>query len=202
MPKHISLLSLLALAFVFICQKAHAQDTLTDYDGNRYPFITIGTQTWMAENLRSTHDASGQAIKRVCYQYLEANCDTFGGLYSWIDLKIDEDSKQPQGICPDGWHIPSDNDWDVFMDALGGADSAAIKLNYGPYRGFNVQCGGNFHHRLQNFNYLDKIAYYWSATSFSPTAAWMRMIGKQNLNANRSTVPKVYCLSVRCVKND
>jgi uncharacterized protein (TIGR02145 family) len=187
--------------FLFALTTISAQDSLVDFDGNKYKIITIGKQTWMAENLRSERDALGRKIKRVCYQYSADTCQEYGGLYSWNDLNVDEKRNELQGICPKGWHIPDDNDWQILIDEIGGADSAAIKLNYGSYRSFNVQFGGNYHYRLQNFNYLGKIAYFWSATSFSTTAAYMRMIGKKNINTNRSTVPKVYGLSIRCIKD-
>jgi len=120
-------------------------------------------------------------------------------MYSWDALGIV--SGNTQGICPHGWHIPTDEEWSLMIETIGGADSASYRLRTDTTLGFNLQFGGNYHNRLDNFNYLDKIAYYWTADKYSPTAAWMRMIGRKNRNTNRSTVPRVYCLSVRCVKD-
>ena len=177
------------------------QEILTDFDGNEYPTVMIGDRIWMAENLRSIHDANGVKIKRVCYGLISENCEAYGGLYAWDELKVDEENDKLQGICPQGWHIPDDQEWADLINAIGGADSAAYKLNSGQVSGFQIQYGGNYHHRLRNFNYLEDIAYFWTATSFSSTAAFMRMIGRRNVNSNRSTIPKVYCLSVRCIKD-
>jgi len=189
-----------AVILFLLCTPAtHSQEELKDYDGNIYKIVRIGEQVWMAENLKSTHDAYGAEIGRICYQRLQANCDTFGGLYSWNELKVRRGVDKCQGICPTGYHIPTDADWSELIEALGGADSAAFVARL--HTGFNMQYGGNFHSRLENFNYKDKNAYFWTATSFSHTAAWIWMIGRRNLNANRSTVPKVYCLSVRCIKD-
>jgi uncharacterized protein (TIGR02145 family) len=174
------------------------QGILQDNDGFKYRTRKIGNDIWMIDNLKSTHDVHGNKIKRVCYGLIRENCEKYGGLYAWDELKIKGDSLQ--GICPDGWHVPTDDEWTALIETLGGNDSAAYLLRNDTVI-FNIQYGGNYHYRLRNYNYLDKIAYYWTSSSFSPTAAWMRMIGRNNLNTNRSTVPKVYCLSVRCVKN-
>ena len=188
------------LIYLVIPFQPFAQEPVTDFDGNNYKTVRIGDQVWMAENLRSIHDADGNKIKRVCYQLIRENCDEFGGLYAWNDLKVDEKNENFQGICPDGWHIPGDEEWSVFIDVIGGADSAAYRIN-NELSDFQIQYGGNYHNRLRNYNYLDEIAYYWASTSYSTTAGWIWMIGRNYINANRSTVPKTYCLSVRCVKD-
>jgi len=187
------------LLATFAVSDLQAQELVTDFDGNRYNTVKLGKQLWMAENLKSTHDALGEEIKRVCYQQLETNCDTFGGLYSWNELKVRQGLDKCQSICPDGWHLPSDKEWSEMIDALGGADSAALIMR--SYPEINIQYAGNYHSRLNNYNFKGDIAYFWTATSFSHTAAWIRMIGRRNLNTNRSTVPKVYCLSVRCIRD-
>jgi uncharacterized protein (TIGR02145 family) len=176
------------------------QETVKDYDGNIYLIKRIGNQEWMMENLNSIHDSKGSKIKRVCYDLIRENCDKYGGLYAWEELHLDEDNNNLQGICPDGWHIPTDQDWSELISNLGGADSAAYLMKLDSTL-FNIQYGGNYHNRLRNYNYQGRIAYFWTSSSFSTTAAWMRMIGRKNVNVNRSTVPKTYCLSVRCIKD-
>ena len=181
-------------------EAVHAQQSIRDFDGYTYRVKQIGEQVWMVENLKSIHDAEGIKIKRVCYDLVRENCDKYGGLYAWDELRVDEASDSLQGICPEGWHIPTDHDWSLLIENLGGADSAAYFMKKDTSL-FDIQYAGNYHYRLINYNYLDRIAYYWTASSYSSTAAWMRMIGKRNINTNRSTVPKAYCLSVRCIKD-
>ena len=178
-----------------------SQEIISDFDGNTYATVKVGTQLWMTENLKSKHDAKGQVIKRVCYHWQIENCNKYGGLYAWDDLNIDEFKGNLQGICPDGWHVPSDEEFTQMIDAIGGADSAALILHAAEELNFNLQYGGNYHNRLENFNFLDSIAYYWTSSSFSKTASWMRMFGKNYVNSNRSTVPNLYALSVRCIKD-
>lgn len=194
--RSLSLLWLLAL-----CLSLPAQDSISDFDGNYYQTVVIGDQTWMARNLKCEHDASGKKIHRICYGHYQPNCDFYGGLYSWDVMMCGNNEEQFRGICPEGWHLPCIAEWDTLIKNLGGADSAAFKLKTHHIDGFPLQYGGNFHNRLKNFNFQDNYAYYWTSTPYSSTAAWIWTFGRRNLNANRSTVPKVYCLSVRCVKD-
>ena len=83
-----------------------------------------------------------------------------------------------RGSALDGWHIPGEEEWSEFIDAMGGLDSAAYNINRGLDHDFQIQYGGNYHYRLRNYNYLNDIAYFWSSTSYSTTAGWIRMIGK------------------------
>jgi len=94
--------------------------SVTDQGGQTYKTVVIGTQTWMAQNLN--YNASGSK----CYKNSEANCTTYGRLYDWVTaMKLPttcnnntcatQVQSKHQGICPDGWHIPSDADWNVLM---------------------------------------------------------------------------------------
>ncbi len=87
---------------------------VTDIDGNFYPTVIIGDQEWMAENLRVTRDAEGNKISRFLYKGKEKNAALYGGLYSWgtaMNKESSSTSGHVQGICPDGWHLPSDQEW-------------------------------------------------------------------------------------------
>ncbi len=89
--------------------------TVTDIDENLYYTIIIGNQEWMAENLRVTRGAAGNDITRLCYNDNDTNCELYGGLYTWHTATNGQSSSSNpsgvQGICPDGWHIPSDAEW-------------------------------------------------------------------------------------------
>ena len=116
--------------------------TLTDIDGNTYNWIGIGEQAWMTENLKVTHYADGTAIpfvgsnsawddvgsddKAYCwYEDLSSNKDIYGGLYSWaaaMNGTGPSDDPYPtnlQGACPDGWHLPTDQEWKNLEQFLG-----------------------------------------------------------------------------------
>ena len=113
--------------------------TMTDQDGNVYKTITIGTQTWMAENLRTTKYRDGSNIPLVtshaswltlttgayCNYNNTTNCDTissYGRLYNWF---VTSDSRN---IAPVGWHVPSEAEWQTLINYLGG-DRKSTRLN-------------------------------------------------------------------------
>jgi len=113
--------------------------TVYDIDGNEYKTIVIGTQTWMAENLRTTRYRNGDAIPHVtvnadwaalesgayCFYRNTTNLDTIatkGGLYNWF-AAVD-----PRNITPKGWHVPTDAEWATLITYLGVDSVASTKL--------------------------------------------------------------------------
>jgi len=112
-------------------------DSVTDIDGNIYHTVKIGTQAWLAENLRTAHYRNGEAIPNVTvpsqwgmisygawssYNNDEANAKRYGRLYNWFAVA---DSRN---LCPVGWHIPSGEEWAALMDFLEGELAAGGKL--------------------------------------------------------------------------
>jgi uncharacterized protein (TIGR02145 family) len=97
--------------------------TVEDIDGNVYFTVQIGDQCWMASNLNTTKDAGGTVIIRYCYDNDPDNCENYGGLYTWNTIMngSGSSSNNPsgvQGICPYGWHLPSDAEWTELTDYL------------------------------------------------------------------------------------
>jgi uncharacterized protein (TIGR02145 family) len=84
-------------------------------DDKKYRYVEIGTQTWMAENLNFNNNGT---IGK-CYDDIEANCDKYGRLYFW---------NTANNICPDGWHLPNDAEWQTLIDFAGGNEIAGKKL--------------------------------------------------------------------------
>jgi len=114
------------------------------YEGQTYKTVKIGTQTWMAENLNYA-PSSGTFIS--CDEY---DCATYGRLYDWATAmafpsSCNESSCSGQiqskhkGICPSGWHIPSNDDWEVLINQVGGYETAGKHLksrsSWEPYEG-------------------------------------------------------------------
>jgi len=125
-----------------------ATGTVTDIDGHVYPVVTIGSQQWMAENLRTTRYRDGSAIPNVTdntawselttdawcnYLNEPANDAIYGKLYNWYAVS------EP-GICPQGWHLPSDAEWKHLESALG-MSTAEVDL-FNAYRGGGQNVGG------------------------------------------------------------
>jgi len=184
-----------------LMKEAGAQDSITDIDDNTYPVITIGSQVWMAANLRATHDAEGRPLNGYCFQNSEDNCLKYGMLYSW-DCMMNGDSKEKtRGICPQGWHIPSDQEWETLCTVLGGADHAGKRMREDSSLAFFVQYAGNYFPKHKIFSYLDEQAYYWTSSMYTGQSAWIRNMSLKSTNVNRTTVRKDYCFSVRCTKD-
>jgi len=95
------------------------------YQGQTYRTVKIGNQIWMAENLsvgimltKDKYPSDNGGIEKFCYEYEKINCDKMGGLYTWDEMMQYAESDygdigQTQGICPPGWHLPTDKEWMV-----------------------------------------------------------------------------------------
>ena len=95
-------------------------EIVKDYDGNKYHTVKIGNQVWMTENLRSTHYVDGTTIKGVSiYDNNEKNIEKYGRLYQW------EAIVNPSGLCPEGWHVATDEEWKKLEKALGMSNTEA-----------------------------------------------------------------------------
>jgi uncharacterized protein (TIGR02145 family) len=115
---------------------------LTDVDGNIYKTVQIGTQVWMAENLKTTKYSDNTTISPVtdntawaalitpgyCWYNNDAatNKVTYGALYNWYT--VDPASNGGKNVCPTGWHVPSDPEWTTLTSFLGGESAAGDKL--------------------------------------------------------------------------
>jgi uncharacterized protein (TIGR02145 family) len=221
-------------------------NSVTDYDGNVYPIVVIGEQTWMAKSLKTTHYSNGTSIPLVegnsewaalgstnkAYSYYENNAsygNTYGALYTWAAAMngAPSSSSNPsgvQGVCPDGWHLPSDEEWKEMEMYLGMSQSEADNSSYrgtdqgnklkesgythwaSPNAGNNssgfTALGGGF--RLDGggtFGYLANAVAYWTATQNSSTEAWDRTLQNDNSQVYRSDFPKNRGFYVRCIKD-
>jgi len=193
-----------------------------DIDGNVYQTVTIGTQVWMAENLKVTHYRNGEAIPYVTdvtewaglstgahceYDNNPANVEIYGRLYNWHSV---DDSRN---IAPEGWHVPTYADWQTLVDYLGGSSVAGGKLketgttywaspNTGATNesGFSALPGGV---RLNNgyYEYLSIYAYFWSATAYSSDHGWSEGLGNAYSGVYCTYNGKQSGLSIRCVKD-
>ena len=181
-----------------------------------YKTVVIGTQTWMAENL-NYNPGTGNS---VCYNNQESNCSTYGRLYDWstaMSLPSSCNSStcssqgQPKykGICPSGWHIPSDAEWDVLVTFAGGSSTAGAKLkaksgwnsngNGTDDYGFSALPGG-YGNSDGSFSNVHYYSYWWSATELNASNAYyLNMYYDDDyVNWGRN---KSYLRSVRCLKD-
>jgi len=188
------------------------ENIVMDRDGNLYPIIKIGDQTWMKENLRVTHSPEGDPIDSYCYNDNEGNASIYGRLYTWDVAMNGSVVESAQGICPDGFHIPSDNEWIELEMYLGMAEEVArmeniwrgtdegAKLRVGGSSGYDVLYSGR-RSSSGTYSLLDQYEYVWTSTEYGDYA-WRRCLRVDANNIGRwNTFPKSYGFSVRCLKD-
>ncbi|MBL7759896.1 MAG: fibrobacter succinogenes major paralogous domain-containing protein [Sediminibacterium sp.] len=214
--KRITLLSIF-LAFVTLLQ---AQ--VKDKSGNSYKTVKIGAQTWMAQNLNTSHFRNGDPIPEAksdaawekagtegkpawCYyEYNAENGPVYGKLYNWYAVN---DSR---GLAPAGCHVPTNAEWDLLAKQLGGFAAATRKLksasgwsndlNGSNESGFNGLPGGILNTEIL-FTELGYYGYWWSSTEEDKEVALNRNLAEDQSTFEKATVYKKNGLSVRCLKN-
>lgn len=175
-----------------------ATSSLIDCDGNVYPTVQVGSQLWMAENLKVTHYRNGDAIPNVTdggtwsglttgaycwYDNDQSANEKYGALYNWYAVN---DSR---GLCPEGWHVPAHDEWTALTTFLGGTSVAGGKMkatsdlwnspntdatNSSSWSGLP----GGFRSSSGFFSLIGGYGYWWSSTEYeySSSYAWYRFL--------------------------
>ena len=217
-------------------------NTITDRDGNTYNTVLIGTQCWMKQNLKTTKYADGTSISQggststttACWYYPNSNSShkpTYGLLYNWraVMRNSSSSSSNPsrvQGICPTGWHVPSDAEWTQLTDYVSsqseyvcGSDNTYIAkalagtTGWSSYTstcavgntpsqnnstGFSALPAGSYSGSYYNFGDL---AFFWSATGNINDRAYYRRLNYSNAYVSRAYENNSYGYSVRCLRD-
>ncbi len=200
-----------------------SDDVVTDYDGNVYRTVQIGTQVWMVENLRVTHYRDGTPIPNVfdddewplatdgAYCMFENDSigykSTYGVLYNFYAVD------NSRGLCPDGWHVPSESECKILVEYLGGTDAAGIKIrdnDAGLWRSKHTNatnesgfCGLPAGGRGQ-FGAVGEVGYYatwWSSTAHGSLYAWHWGVYPEKDGIRANPGHKASGFSVRCIKD-
>lgn len=253
MKNRIVFLMFLFLMF-FSCDlfnpKEPTTGTVTDYDGNVYQTVKIGDQWWMKENLNVTHFNNGDVIPKIIednwYEYNgrwdeendrylnnsaycyynddSSNAETYGALYNAFAVR---DSR---GLAPEGWHIPSDEEWNELQIHLGMRPGQIDSLDYaGNNIGFKLKStsgwddfvdsdpeyGGNGTDEVgfcalpggYRWNYgnsydMGTDAYFWASTAHSDIRNWYRSVSHGAIGITRDQNFISFGFSVRCVKDE
>jgi uncharacterized protein (TIGR02145 family) len=185
--------------------------TVTDREGHEYPTVKIGDQWWMAANLNAGVDDQGNPVTGFCYDHDESSCEVYGRLYTWSAAMNGSSEEGAQGICPEGWHLPSDDEWRVLFDVLGGIDVAggAMKAtgtslwlapNEGATNtsGFNGLPTGGYLPQLDLFEGQGVGAHFWSSTEHGSRAG-IPTLHKDEIGVTHLVESKEVTASVRCV---
>ena len=229
--KKIYLLAIILLAFsVYMgCKKDDNNDNSFNacpgtpsvtYEGQVYNTVLIGNQCWFRENLNVGTIIKGKdemtdngVIEKYCYDNNPANCDEYGGLYQWNEMMEYDTTAGVQGICPSGWHLPTDIEWISLVDFLGGKFIADLKMkevgtthwklpNAGATNesGFTALPSGR---RLPNcyFYYLGYYGIFWSSNKYNTDNAWSRSLHFDDDGVYRNFNDKEHGFSVRCLQD-
>lgn len=186
-------------------------------DGKSYNTIIIGTQCWMAQSLNvgtkidvTSNQTNNSIIEKYCYNNDENKCNTYGGLYQWNEAMQYSTTPGVQGICPSGWHLPTDVEWTTLTTFLGGEALAGgkMKSTTGWYNngngtnssGFTALPGG-IRYDGGYFGNLTYAAVFGSSSQYDVSTAWSWHIYYYLENAGRYTYWKADSFSARCVQD-
>lgn len=208
--------------------------TVTDIDGNVYHTVTIGTQTWMVENLKTTRYRNGDSIANVpvSNKWLQLTTGAYTGygkdyqdynvigpIYNWYAVN---DNRK---IAPTGWHVPTDAEWRILIQFVGGTSVAGGILKETGFRHWSmtsIRFDGNVPPATDDWGFRafssGKLAqwgsdntccicyggmygFWWAANEYNSGAAWCMGMGYNRISAETNSNNKWEGLSVRCLKD-
>jgi uncharacterized protein (TIGR02145 family) len=203
------------------CDKDETREPLKDIDGNIYETVTLFTQEWMAEDLKTTKLNDGSPITYISenqdwsnlitpgyclYNNDQTNKFVYGALYNWYTVNS-------QKLCPEGWHVPTQADFTTMINNLGGNDLAGGKLKESstshwltPNQGATNSYGftslpGGFRETDGSFSSTTLMSGYWSSTPSGDTFARTMELYYDSNSANNGEVNLKKGFAVRCVKD-
>lgn len=196
-----------------------------DINNPVYETVEIGNQCWLKRNLNVgtyvtdiASQTNNNIIERYCYGNITTYCDTYGGLYQY-DEAINYYSSVPaetdviQGICPSGWHVPRDSEWNILATYLGGASMAGEKMKeigYAHWYNHNITddnssgftaYGAGRRSIVDRFYYNRAVAFFWSSLPCGATNALYRHINSDEIALYRVAHDRSDAISVRCIKD-
>jgi uncharacterized protein (TIGR02145 family) len=198
-------------------------DTVFDIDGNTYRTVGIGSQIWMAQNLRTTRLNDGTIIPEIkpdsiwnfnphiafCWYNNDTiyNSKIYGALYNYYTIKSGL-------LCPIGWHVPKESEWTTLVNFLGGSEKAGGKLKdyftsywgdpnvcFANNYGFLALPGGRRSHILGKFNDLRYRGYWWTSTSKNDFVSYSRTMYNSDTHIYKLESSRGDGFSVRCIKD-
>ena len=198
--------------------KLEALEVVKDIDNNKYDIITIGTQTWMAENLKTTRYNDGTLISILfnptgyCwYNNESSNLISYGALYNWYAINTTTNGNK--NVCPTGWHVPTDGEWTTLTTYLGGETVAGGKMKEAglahwntPNEGATNESGfaglpGGYRYDDGLFGNIGSNGYWWSSTqsyTWPQAGARSRILNGYDGNVDRGNGSGGSGFSVRC----
>ena len=205
------------------CEKDKNKGIPVDGDGNVYDTVVIGTQVWLKENLKTTKYNDGYPIPLIkdnalwstypvgayCwYENSPIYKEIYGALYNWH-------ATRSELFCPDGWHVPTKEEWAIMIDYLGGDNVAGSKLKEAGFEhwkspnedatnefDFYALPGGSRYFGDGSFDYIKTTGYWWTSSPYQDeTAAWRVKLTYHDGWAEIGAFNKPTGMSIRCIKD-
>jgi uncharacterized protein (TIGR02145 family) len=214
-----SVLLLAGLAFLgCICQA----QTVVDYDGNTYDTVIIGTQVWLKQNLKVTHYNDGTPIPNIpdsvtwsslttgarCYYNNDSAAwnPVYGALYNGYTVNA------VSNICPAGWHVSTDMEWQTAEAYLGVEDAGGKMKEAGTVHWVSPNAGATNSSRFtglpggmrgpkHSYQTIGENGLWWTSTPFNDEAIWSTYLWTMNTLVDHNPTPKYPGLSIRCVQD-
>jgi len=207
--------------FTTLSSLACGSSFIDERDGKSYSTVQIDDKCWMAENLNyglridGIYDMSDNGtVEKYCYDNDESNCDNFGSLYQWNELMNYSNIEGSVGICPIGWHVPSDLEWfnmtnyldptvtDINLQSWQGAN-IGLQLIPDGSSGFDALFSGR--RKYEDGGYVNKNikSIFWTSTidpNNTPNS-WFRTVQTGNPQIFKNGAPKLNGLACRCIKD-
>ena len=234
MKKIFTVMTAMAVSASLFAQQGKIGAKIKDIEGNLYKTITIGTQQWMAENLKVSKYSDGTTIPNITnitddtewyknatgawayYNNDAANNAKYGKLYNWY--AVSKTSNGNKNVCPTGWHVPTDTEWTVLTDYLGGESVAGGKLKEVGTTNWNspntsstntslfTGLPGGYRHNSGSYNFIGSYGNWWGSMECgteegSTDYAWGRNLYYNGGDADSDDGSKRDGFSVRCLRD-
>ena len=207
------------------------ENIIDSRDGRSYSTVQIGTQCWMAENLNigtmvdpGTGQTDNSVTEKFCYENDPSNCDTYGGLYQWGEIMEYVTTEGAKGICPDGWHIPTDAEFCTLENEVDAGIISCSRNGWeGSDAGGNLKITGTSHwlspntgatnssgfaalgagYYLVSNGFIDQtiVGYFQSSSETGGIYSVSRLLGGNHADISRLSTFKTSAQSVRCIKD-
>jgi uncharacterized protein (TIGR02145 family) len=203
---------------------------IDERDSQTYYTVQIGNQCWMAENLNigtmingSTNQIENSTIEKYCYGNNTANCDVYGGLYQWNEAMQYNSNPGVPGICPTGWHLPTDQEWCTLEQFIEPIIPCNREYFSGTHAGGDLKETGTLHWQSPNlgatnvtgftalpggyrteggsFSYFPSYAFFWSSNEYDANWSWNRALYYNYASIRRAGDAKTRGYNVRCLKD-